>query len=235
MTITQALIMGAGNATRMRPLTDDLPKPLLEVCGKPLLTHIINHLDAEGVTKIIVNGFHAIDPLKNYMNDIAKHYPHIEFILSEENELLETGGGAVQALQYLDDEPFYMINGDAFWLNGTERSLKLLADQWDINKHDILLLLQSCVSMQMTEVVGDYDLSDNIATRALNKKGDHMFTGVRVCTPSILKSYPLEKFSFLKCMDDAQAKNRLGGVVHVGDWYHISTPSDLEDVNRELS
>ena len=235
MTITQALIMAAGNATRMRPLTDDLPKPLLKVCGEPLLTYIINHLDAEGVTKIIVNGYHAIGPLKNYINDTLKQYPHIEFILSEETELLETGGGAVQALQYLDDAPFYMINGDAFWVNGTERSLKSLSNQWDNDKHDILLLLQSCKSMQMTEAVGDYDLKNDMATRALNKDGIYMFAGVRVCMPNILKSYPLEKFSFLKCMDDAQARNRLGGVVHKGDWYHISTPSDLEDVNRELS
>jgi len=235
MTITQALIMAAGYATRMRPLTDNLPKPLLEIAGEPLLTHIINHLDAEKVTRIIVNGYHAIKTLKAYMDEIEKCYPHIEFILSEETELLETGGGAVQALQYLDhDHPFYMINGDAFWVNGEERSLKILSDQWNDKNHDILLLLQSCASMQMTDAVGDYDLYDGVATRALDKNGVMMFTGVRVCRPSILKNYKVEKFSFLKCMDDAQNQNRLGGVMHDGHWYHISTPIDLDDVNRVL-
>ena len=236
MIIKQALIMAAGHATRMRPLTDNLPKPLLKVKGAPLLTHIINHLNAEGVTKIIVNGYHAIEPLRAYIDEIQKQYPDIKFILSEETELLETGGGAVQALQHLDkDKPFYMVNGDAYWVNFDTPTLQSLSNQWDDNKHDILLLLQSCVSMQMTEAVGDYKLNGGVATRDLDKSGEYMFTGVRVCTPSILKNYKAEKFSFLQCMDDAQSQNRLCGVAHDGDWFHISTPTDLNDVNGALT
>lgn len=236
MTIHQALIMAAGHATRMRPLTDDLPKPLLKINNIPLLTHIINHLMAEDVTHIIINGYHAIDPLIDYIDDIKKRYPQCDFTLSQESELLETGGGAVNALHYLDkDEPFYMINGDAFWINSKgERTLGALARQWSGNKQSILLLLQSCSSMKMTGAVGDYTLNDGIAKRSLAQDGDYMFTGVRVCTPKILSDYPIEKFSFLKIMDDAQAANQLAGVNHRGEWYHISTPSDLADVNNAL-
>jgi len=234
--ISQALIMAAGYATRMRPLTDNLPKPLLKVDGQPMLTHIINHLIAEDVTKIIVNGYHALEPLRNYMEDIARAYPQCDFILSEETELLETGGGAVLANQYLTpDEPFYMINGDAYWINHIkETSLGELSQKWTASKYDILLLLQSCASMAMTEAIGDYDIKDGFATRLINKSGEYMFTGVRVCMPYVLEKYNIEKFSFLKMMDDTESKNRLGGVNHNGEWYHISIPSDLDEVNDVL-
>jgi MurNAc alpha-1-phosphate uridylyltransferase len=214
-------------------LTDNLPKPLLKVHGKALLTHIIEHLLAEGVMRIVINGYHAIDPLRTYIAEIEKAYPQCEFILSEETELLDTGGGAVQALRYFDDsKPFYMINGDAYWVNAPqERSLQNLAASWNSAKNDILLLLQSCESMAMTTPVGDYVINDGYAYRSKDKKGTHMFTGVRICTPSIVREYHLEKFSFLKIMDDCEDANRLGGLNHNGEWYHISTPQDLADVN----
>jgi len=237
MTITQALIMAAGHATRMRPLTDNLPKPLLEVNHKPLLTHIIDHLIAEKVSKIIINGYHAIEPLRDYMIDIQSRYPDVKFILSEEAELLETGGGAVLALQYLDtDKPFYMINGDAFWVNPCEGpSLQSLAKTWQDKSFDIVLLLQPTSSMGLTTAVGDYDIGQgNIASRNLDKNGGYMFTGVRICTPNVLKNYKVEKFSFLKMMDEAESKGKLGGAIHHGDWYHISEPDDLNDVNRDV-
>lgn len=236
MTIHQALIMAAGHATRMRPLTDNLPKPLLEINKIPLLTHIINHLLAEQVTHIVINGYHAIQPLRDYIDEIKKKYPQCDFTLSEEDQLLETGGGAIHALQYLDkNEPFYMINGDAFWVNPHHQSsLAKLAEYWDEKKHDVALLLQSCQSMAMTEAVGDYNIKNGLAYRTLDKNGTYMFTGVRICTPSILNKYILEKFSFLKIMDDVQMYDRLGGVAHNGNWYHISTPEDLYDVNTAL-
>lgn len=230
MTISQALIMAAGNATRMRPLTDNLPKPLLKIGDKPLLTHIIDHLIAEDVTHIIVNGYHAIEPLKEYMDDIRRTYPQCDFILSEETNLLETGGGAVQALQYLNpDEPFYMINGDAFWVNPSHSTtLNDLATEWSKGDYNCLLLLQK------SDELGDYNIQNTMAARAKDKNGTYAFAGVRICTPEIIKPYALEKFSFLEIMDDCEKNNRLGGYVHQGQWYHISTPQDLDNVNNEL-
>ena len=236
MRVHQALIMAAGEAKRMRPLTDNLPKPLLKVGGKPLLTHIIDQLVDVGVTLIVINGYHAIHPLKHYIPDIRKQYPDCEFILSEETILLETGGGAVQALHYLDaDKPFYMINGDAYWVNPHNgKSLENLSNQWNTKTHDLLLLLQSCASMNLTGAVGDYQIVDGQAVRSKSQDGSYMFTGVRICNPKILEQYKAERFSFLEIMDAVENKNRLGGLEHNGQWYHISTPADLEEVNREL-
>lgn len=235
--IKQALIMAAGHAKRMRPLTDNLPKPLLKVGGEPLLTHIIDHLIEAGTTRIVINGWHAIAPLKTYVETISKTHPDVDFILSEETELLETGGGAVQALQYLDpNEPFYMINGDAFWVNAPQvKTLKALADVQAETDADLVLLLQPTSSMAMTTPVGDYHLDcGGKATRAKDKNGDHMFAGVRIAHPRILDGYKPEFFSFLSIMDEQEEKGVLYGYAHQGDWYHISTPNDLDEVNKDL-
>jgi MurNAc alpha-1-phosphate uridylyltransferase len=231
--INQAMIFAAGHATRMRPLTDDLPKPLLQVNGKPLLTHIIDHLVLEGVSKIIINGFHAINHLHDYMNDIRTQYPNIDFILSKEDELLETGGGAVKALPHIDtDTPLYMINGDAFWVNSNAgRTLKQLENTWN-ETMGCLLLLQPTTSMDMTEAVGDYDIDNHgRAKRSYDKTGDYMFTGIRVIDPTIMNGRAAEKFSFLEFMDECEKRNTLYAMAHEGDWYHLSTPSDLDEVN----
>jgi MurNAc alpha-1-phosphate uridylyltransferase len=223
--ITQALIFAAGHATRMRPLTDHLPKPLLEVAGKPLLTHIIEHLITEGVTKIVVNGHHAIEPLKAYMAKIRSDYPQREFILSEETELLETGGGAVQAMQYFDpSKPLYMINGDAFWINRAGgRTLQDLAAAWSPTDHDMILLLHP------SDDIGDYDIHEGRAIRSHRKDGAFGFAGVRICMPAVLAGRKPERFSFLEIMDGCESQGRLGGLVHQGQWYHLSTPDDLND------
>ena len=231
--INQALIFAAGHATRMRPLTDDLPKPLLQVNGQPLLTHIIDHLIVEGVTTIIINGFHAIDHLHDYMNDIRVEYPNIDFILSKEDELLETGGGAVKALPHIDmDTPLYMINGDAYWVNASQgRTINQLQNTWHEGM-ECLLLLQSTTSMNMTEAVGDYNINDNaLAVRSHDKSGEFMFTGIRIIDPKILNGRAIHKFSFLEFMDGCENNNTLHAIAHEGDWYHLSTPVDLDEVN----
>ena len=226
--IKQAMIFAAGHATRMRPLTDHLPKLLLEVAEKPLLSHIIDHLMAEDVTKIVVNGHHAIQPLRDYMQSIQNEYPQCDFILSEEEGLLETGGGAVKAMEYLDwSQPLFMINGDAFWVNRTgERTLHDLVTAWSPADHDMILLLHP------SDHMGDYHIRNAHAVRSHDKKGEYAFTGVRICTPAIMKGRAVERFSFLEIMDECETKGRLSALAHGGEWFHLSTPDDLK--NPEL-
>lgn len=236
MIITQALVMAAGQATRMRPLTDNLPKPLLQVGDKTLLAHICDRLVAQGVTKIIVNGYHAIDKLDSYLDDIRPLYPHCDIILSTETILLETGGGAVQALKYLNPkEPFYMINGDAYWIDDVNQtSLSHLVQTWnDLTPScRCLLLLQDVQDMPIGDALGDYDINANgRATRSMEKTGNYMFTGIRIVDPSVLQSYEAKRFSFLEIMDACDQAHTLYGLVHKGQWYHLSTPHDIDDVN----
>lgn len=232
--IDQAFVLAAGFAKRMRPLTDHLPKPLVMLNGKPLLGHIFDRLQAEGVSRVIVNGHHCIDPLRDYI--ARADYAGMDIILSEENDILETGGGAVQALQYLDqDKPFYMINGDAYWVNPPRKTtLGVLADLWNADVMDMVMLLQNADAMTMTKGVGDYNIVGQQCVRSHDQNGTHMFTGVRILHPRVLNGYKVESFSFLKIMDAVEATGRLYACDHQGEWYHISTPADLTEVQTNL-
>jgi MurNAc alpha-1-phosphate uridylyltransferase len=205
--IEQAFILAAGYAKRMRPLTDHLPKPLVLLGGRPILSHIIDELVDVGVQRIVINGHHCVEKLHDYMPVIRKQYPSIDFILSVEDEILETGGGTVMALNHLDNnKPFYMINGDAYWVSShDENTLTALQDQWNTSDTDMVLLLQSTDKMAFGKRVGDYDIdAKGKAVRSMNQAGTHMFMGLRILHPRIMKGYKPTSFSFLKIMDETE-------------------------------
>ena len=227
-----AFILAAGEGTRMRPLTNTIPKPMVELAGKPLIRHIIEKLDAEGVTDIGVNTHHLYDVIETYMAAITRPRIHV----SRETTLLNTGGGVKKALSNLGTQPFYHINGDAFWTDGYVPALTRLAQAWDASKMDILMLLIPVEKMILTQGVGDYDLdTQGRAMRSVDQRGQFMFTGIRITSPYIFSDTIDENFSFLSLMDKSEKKGRLYGIVHDGDWHHISTPEDLSRVNAHLA
>ena len=232
----KAFILAAGYGSRMKPLTDTRPKPMVEIAGKPLLDYILEHLVEAEVREVVVNAHHHGDQIVDWAETRAERFG-LPVHVSVEEELLDGGGGVKNALSYFEDEPFYVIAGDAFWVNALEQgTLADLAKRWDADKMDCLLLLQDANRMTLTKGVGDYDLNaDGRCMRSLDKTGTHMFTSLRIDHPRIFEETPEGSFSFLECMDAAQAAGRLFGLEHQGDWYHISTPEDLAAVNGEVS
>ncbi len=231
---TYAFILAAGLGTRLRPYTDTLPKPLVPVLERPLLDYIFDHLRTAGVSKATVNMHHKPEKLRDYLDTLRG----IQITQSFEDELLDTGGGAVKALPTLGTDPFYMINGDAFWIDpaGEMPALDRLAARFNDSDMDILLLLQPVSRMHLTGGVGDYDLlPDGRVRRNHGKTGEYMFTGIRLCHPRIFENAREAKFSFLELMDKSEREGRLCGIEHAGDWHHISTPEDLAAVNEAMS
>lgn len=224
----KAFILAAGKGTRLRPYTDTLPKPMVEVAGKSIIRRTIEKLGQAGVSTVVVNLHHLAEVLEDHLKGMST--PAI--VLSPESDLLETGGGIKLGLHHFNDAPFYIINGDALWDEGEIPALDKLAHVWDGETMDILLLLQPTHRMELTGAIGDYHLaSDGKATRAKDKNGSHMFAGVRIAHPRIFEGSPDGAFSFLALMDKAEREGRLYGIEHSGHWYHISTPEDLESVN----
>ncbi len=221
----KAFILAAGKGTRLRPYTDTVPKPMVEVGGISIIKRTLAKLAAEGVEEVVVNLHHLGDVLADHLKNVQE--PRI--ILSPESELLETGGGVKKALQHFAGEPFYLINGDALWDEGEgAAALSRLAKVWDPTTMDMLLLLQPVNGMTLTNGVGDYTLrTDGHAIRALDKSGDYMFAGVRIVHPRLFEGSPDGAFSFLSLMDKAQQNGRLFGLAHSGAWHHISTPEEL--------
>ena len=225
----KAFILAAGLGTRLRPYTDDRPKPLVEVAGRTLLDRTLDHLHDAGVNEAVLNLHYLPEKIPEHLksrNDFTFHY-------STENDLLDTGGGIKKALEYFDD-PFFVLSGDGLWNNSSgANTLQTMVDTWNPEVMDILILLQPVSNMKLTHGVGDYDINeDGRAIRSLDKTGKYMFTSMRINHPRIFKNTPDGAFSYLDLLDKAQYEGRLYGLIHEGDWHHISTPADLERVNE---
>ena len=123
-----AFVMAAGLGKRMRPLTATRPKPLVEVAGKALIDHVLDRLRAAGVARIIVNVHYLPDALEAHLKARATDF---EVKISDERgQLMETGGGLVQAEHMIDADPFLVVNSDNYWIDGPADTLHLLASLW---------------------------------------------------------------------------------------------------------
>ncbi len=224
----KAFILAAGLGSRLRPYTNDTPKPLVKVDGRTLLDRTLDHLQDAGVGEVACNTHYLADQISDAISARPEFIAHISF----EEELLETGGGIKNMLHHFDDA-FYIINGDSLWENTQgQNTLLSMANTWNPQEMDILILLQPIDTMKLTKGVGDYRLDDNnMPIRSLDKRGEYMFTSIRINHPRVFDNTPNGAFSYLDLMDHAQEKGRLYALVHKGDWHHISTADDLEAVN----
>ena len=231
----KAFILAAGFGTRMRPLTDTIPKPMVEVNGRSLIYRTLDKLRAVGIKDVVVNAHYKADVLAQHLNEYVAQHSDVHIHLSKEDGILDTGGGVCHALDYFEDQPFFVIAGDNLWSDGEIPALRKLADQWDSNEMDILTLMQPIDQMDKTVGVGDYDLQDDgRVKRSHDKSGRYMWTNIRLNHPRIYKKYGDEAFSFLEIMDECEQKGRFYAFPHDGEWHHISTPDDVKTVSAYL-
>ena len=231
--IDHAFILAAGMGSRLRPYTDHCPKPLVKLAGRPIIDHVLDRLYDAGVRHVTVNLHYMADMLAQHLR--GRH--DMDILLSFEDTLLDTGGGIMHALPETGGTPFYCVSGDSVWTDGPyEPALTRLATAWNDDAMDLLLLLQPVEHMTLTPGLGDYDFDAGLRlVRSRAKTGRYMWTSVRLCAPSLFKDASEGAFSFLQLMDKAEGENRLGGLVHDGDWYHITTAADLDRVNAALA
>jgi len=232
MTIRRAMVLAAGLGLRMRPLTATRPKPLIEVSGRALIDHALDHLAAAGVEIAVVNVHWLGDQVVDHLAD--RRRPRI--VISREADLLETGGGVVKALPELGAAPFFVVNSDMLWLDGTVPALERLSRAWRDDDMDALLLLHRTVAAVGYDGVGDY-FADPLGQLARRKPGEvapHVYAGVQVLHPRLLADAPTGAFSLNRCFDRAEEAGRLFGIMHDGLWFHVGTPSDLAMTQRHL-
>lgn len=218
---------------RLRPYTDRCPKPLVSVGGRPIIDHVIGALEAAGVRHVTVNTHYKAGMLEDHLRGHER--PAVSF--SREDVLMDTGGGIKKALASMGAGPFYVVSGDSFWAEapGHKTVLQRLAEFWNPDKMDMALALQPLSRMALTPGLGDYDLSAyGRCVRSHDRTGAYMWTSIRICTPAVFEDTPDAPFSFLSLLDRAEQRGRLYGIVHEGEWYHITTPDDLDRVNAAL-
>lgn len=228
-----AMVMAAGFGTRLRPLTDTTPKALVPVLGVPMLDVVLNRLQMAGVRRVVINLHHLGEKIRDHLKD--RH--DLEILFSEESTILETGGGIVQALPLLGDEPFYAVNAKIIWLNGRVDALERLAMEWDAARMDALLLLQSTTTAVGYNGKGDFilDQEGRVRRRKEWQVAPFLYAGIQICHPRLFRDPPKGAFSTNLVWDRAIEEDRLYGIRHDGEWYHVSTPQHLQEVERHLS
>lgn len=228
MQIDTAMVMAAGLGKRMRPLTATRPKPLVEVRGKALIDHVLDHLEAAGVRKVVVNVHYLADALEAHL---TKRSTKLEQIVSDErSKLLETGGGLVRAKPLLGDAPFFCINSDNFWLDGPVSALELLRRRWDDQTMDALLLMVPHARAHCHSGRGDFYLDGNglVARRKAAHIAPFVWTGIQILHPRLIIDPPEDKFSTNIFWDRAIAAKRCYGMVHQGLWFDVGTPPAIK-------
>jgi MurNAc alpha-1-phosphate uridylyltransferase len=227
-----AMVLAAGLGTRMRPVTDHLPKPLIEIAGRTLLDRAIDRLAAIGVERVVVNLHYKGDMIAAQL--AGRERPRIE--LSREESPLETGGGVKRALTLLD-ECFFVVNGDILWLDGLTAALSRLARAFTAKKLDALLLLQRATSAIGYDGSGDYFL-DPLGTprrRGEREVAPYIFAGIQILHRRLFAGVDDTVFSLKRLYDRAEDAGRLGAIVHDGEWFHVGTPRGLDATRARLA
>jgi MurNAc alpha-1-phosphate uridylyltransferase len=231
---TTAMLLAAGLGTRMRPLTDRTAKPLLPLGGSPLIDHALDRLVAARVETVVVNVHWQANQVAAHLAFRREVPPRT--ILRREPALLETGGGVKAALDLLGPAPFYVINGDAFWLDGPIPALDRLAAAFDPTELDGVLLVHRTFQVHAEVGMGDFmvDKLGGLRRRAEREVVPYIFAGLQLISPALLAGTPDGAFSMNRSWDTAMAAGRLRAVVHDGLWFHLSTPADLAEAESIL-
>jgi MurNAc alpha-1-phosphate uridylyltransferase len=225
------MVLAAGFGTRMRPITDHMPKPLVPLAGRPLIDHAIDRLVAAGVKRVVVNTHYKADMIAAHLK--TRHDVAIE--LSHEEQLLDTGGGVKKALPLLG-EAFFVLNADVFWLNAKVPALARLARAWDDSRLDALLLVHRTVTAFGYDGLGDFvvDPVGRVRRRREHEVAPHLFAGIEILSKRIFEVAPDGAFSLNRLWNKAIDAGRLEALIHDGEWFHVGTPQGLAATEDRL-
>lgn len=227
------MVLAAGIGKRMRPLTAMTPKPLIEVDGRALIDYGLDRLCKAGIQSVVVNVHYLADLVEVHM---AKRSQPEVTISDEREQLLDTGGGITRALPLLGDAPFYLINSDSFWIEGVKPNLDLLAENYDPEHMDGLLLLASTVQAVGYDGFGDFDMrsTGHLVRRQERTVAPFAYAGAAILSPALFANAPSGPFSLNRLFDRAIEGGRLHGVRMDGVWLHVGTPPAIRAAERAI-
>ncbi len=231
---TTAMVLAAGLGVRMRPLTDDRPKPLVALQGRPLLDHVLDRLAAAGITRAVVNVHYRADQIVAHL----KGRTHPQSIVSDERDaLLDTGGGVVRALPLLGPDPFVVHNSDSVWIEGAGSNLDRLLSAFDPARMDSLMLLAPAADSLGYDGPGDFAMDEHgrLRRRRENETVPYAFAGVSIAGPALFAEAPAGAFSLNRLWDRSLAAGRLYGLALQGVWMHVGTPQALIEAESRLA
>lgn len=228
-----AMMLAAGLGTRMRPITDNMPKPLVRVYGKTLVDHGLDALAKAGVSNAIVNIHYLADQMQEHLKD--RKSPNV-IISDETNELLNSGGGIANVIDRFGNKPFFLMNADSFWLEGAKPNLELLAEGWN-DEMDILMLLATASNSVGYDGFGDFnmDAEGRLERRIERNIAPFIYSGAAIIHPRIFKDAPKGAFSLNVLFDQAIENGRLHGMRMGGLWLHVGTPDAINEAEMAIA
>lgn len=229
----RAIVLAAGLGTRMRPITDRVPKPLVKVSGKALIDYALDRLAEAGVEQTIVNVHYLADKLEQHL--ASRQRPRI-VISDERDELLGTGGGVVKALEHLGDAPFFYMNSDTLWIDGVRSNLPRLAAAFDAERMDALLLLAPTTTSIGYDERGDFAMGTDgrLRRRAEREVVPFAYASAALLSPALFKDAPAGAFPLTVLFDRAAEEGRLHGLRLDGIWMHVGTPEAVAEAEAAM-
>lgn len=235
MSLTTAMVLAAGLGTRMRPLTDDRPKALVEVGGRALIDHVLDRLGEGGVQRAVVNVHWFADRLEAHL--AARTRP-IVTISDERAELLETGGGLQHARALLGDDPVLVANIDSVWTEDAIPAVEIVRRAWDPGRMDVLLLLARTDGALGFDGVGDGFVEPDGAFRFRGPdepSAPFAYMGLHATKPEVVDGEPTGPFSLTRVWRRLAAEGRLHAAVLDGFWMHVGDPQSRDAAERKLA
>ena len=216
----KAMILAAGRGTRLAPLTDTTPKPMLPLAGRPLIEWQVMALAAAGVSDIVINLHHLGEQIADHLGDGRRYGVNIRY--SRESELLETGGGILNALPLLQksssqSETFWLLNGDIF----TDFRFNRLPQSLPEGDRAHLVLTPTPAHRS----TGDFECTDGRITR----RGDtYVYCGIAALSPTLFEGQQTSHFSLRDLYFESISPGRIGAQIHTGEWHDIGTLAQYE-------
>lgn len=222
----RAMILAAGRGSRMRPLTDNQPKPLLPVAGKPLLGYHLEKLANAGVNEVVINHAWHGEQIEDFVGDGSQWGLQVSFSKEPEGGL-ETAGGIIKALPLLGDDPFWVINGD-IWTDWDYRDLPTRLDEEQLGH---LVMVDNPVHHQD----GDFVIENGMLVNEVREgQQTKTFSGVGLYRKELLAPYPDGKQPLKPFFDRAIDKKQLAASHQDGFWTDVGTPERLHQLNQRL-
>ncbi|MBL1257969.1 nucleotidyltransferase family protein [Methylocystis sp. Sn-Cys] len=225
------MVFAAGLGTRMRPLTDQTPKPLVTVAGRTLIDRALDDFARAGIETAIVNVHHLADQIEAHL--VARREPRI-VISDERTLLLDQGGGIKKVLPLIGEDPFFICNTDAFWFGAPQSNLLALAQAWNADEMDAALLLAPTQGSIGVDWDGDFDLSEE--SRIIRRAGPkpYVYSGVGLIKPQLFAQETSDVFKLAPFFFSAAEKGRLFGVVSTGLWLHVGTVAAIAEAEKAI-
>ena len=229
--IKQAMILAAGMGSRMKELTSDIPKPMLEVSGTSLIERHLNYLYQNNIKKVVINTYYKGEILEEFVKSLPV-FLKLEIHFSRETELLGTAGGVKNALEFLGKDPFFVINSDAIYLDDDLNfsSFKQLEEQWRPDDMSALILLARKNRAFGYYGKGDFDLNNQMQLSLNKEGGEFIYIGMTIMDYRIFGNYQDTILEFYPTIYmDLISQSKLYGHIYQGQWLHIG---DLQAYNE---